>query len=191
MRQAKVLSEKEFREVLAVVAAMRHAARNRAALMLSHYAGLRVGEIAALTVGDMLTPKGAVKEQVVLRAVTTKSGEARAVFVGDRLRKELEQYVATLAVSTRPAEAPFLRTQKRTTFSGNTLCQLFTHLYALAGVDGASSHSGRRWFITKLAHRGVSAKVLMTLAGHKNLSTTQRYIEVNDEMLRAAVRKLP
>jgi integrase/recombinase XerD len=30
----------------------------------------------------------------------------------------------------------------------------------------------------------------MTLAGHKNLTTTQRYIEVNDEMMRAAVRRL-
>jgi len=64
---------------------------------------------------------------------------------------------------------------------------LFARLYALAGIDGASSHSGRRWFITRLAHSGVSAKVIMTLAGHRHLSTTQRYIEVNDEMMRAAV----
>jgi integrase/recombinase XerD len=190
MRQAKVLTEKEFREVLAVIGTMRHAARNRAALMLSHYAGLRVGEIAALTVGDMLNSKGAAKEQVVLRAATTKSGEARTVFIGAKLRKELEQYVAALKVDERPVDAPLLLTQKNTAFSGNTLCQLFTKLYAMAGIDGASSHSGRRWFITKLAHRGVSPKVLMTLAGHKNLSTTQRYIEVNDEMMRAAIRLL-
>lgn len=190
MRQAKVLNDKEFREVLAVIDSMRHSARNRAALMLSHYAGLRVSEIAALTVGDVLNAKGAVKEQVVLRASTTKSGEARTVFVGAKLRKELEQYVATLKLADRAPEAPFLMTQKRTGFSGNTLCQLFTLLYSAAGIDGASSHSGRRWFITKLAHRGVSAKVLMTLAGHKHLSTTQRYIEVNDEMMRAAIRLL-
>lgn len=191
MKQAKVLTEREFKAVLAVVGAMKHAARNRAALMLSHYAGMRVGEIAALTVGDVLTGKGEVKEQVILRGATTKSGEARAVFVGDRLRKELERYVAALKVSARLASAPFLLTQKRTSFSGNTLCQMFTRLYSLAEIDGASSHSGRRWFITRLAHSGVSAKVIMTLAGHKHLTTTQRYIEVNDEMLRAAVRKLP
>ena len=44
-----------------------------------------------------------------------------------------------------------------------------------------------RSFITKLAHSGVSTKVIMELAGHKHLGTTQRYIEVNDEMKRAAV----
>jgi integrase/recombinase XerD len=49
------------------------------------------------------------------------------------------------------------------------------------------SHSGRRSFITKRPHSGVSPKVIMTLAGHKHLSTTQRYIDVNDEMLRKAV----
>ncbi|KAF0225730.1 MAG: integrase/recombinase [Rhodospirillaceae bacterium] len=191
MRQAKVLTETDFKAVLAAVGVMKHAARNRAALMLSHYAGMRVGEIAALTVGDVLTSRGEVKEQILLRAATTKTGEARTVFVGDRLRKELERYVTALKMSARPPEAPFLMTQKRTAFSGNTLCQLFARLYALAGIDGASSHSGRRWFITRLAHSGVSAKVIMTLAGHKHLTTTQRYIEVNDEMMRAAVRKLP
>lgn len=191
MKQAKVLTEKEFKAVLAVITGMKHAARNRAAVMLSHYAGMRVGEIAALTVGDVLTAKGEVKEQILLRASTTKNGEARTVFVSAKLRRELEGYVSALKIAERPVGAPFLETQKRTAFSGNTLCQLFSHLYRLAEVGGASSHSGRRWFITRLAHSGVSAKVIMTLAGHKHLTTTQRYIEVNDEMMRAAVRKLP
>ena len=72
----------------------------------------------------------------------------------------------------------------------NRLCQLFGEFYRRAGIDGASSHNGRRGFITKLAHSGVSAKVIMELAGHKHLGTTQRYIEVNDEMKRAAVEIL-
>ena len=83
-----------------------------------------------------------------------------------------------------------LQTQKRTAFSANTLCQLMGDLYEQAGLDGATSHSGRRWFITKLAHSGISAKVIMQLAGHKHLTTTQRYIEVNDDLMRAAVEVL-
>ncbi len=75
-------------------------------------------------------------------------------------------------------------------FSANTICQLFGELFRRAAVDGASSHSGRRQFITKLAHAGISAKVIMELAGHKLLGTTQRYIDVNDEMKRAAVEVL-
>ncbi len=44
-----------------------------------------------------------------------------------------------------------------------------------------------RWRHGRLPHNGVSPKVIMTLAGHKHLTTTQRYIDVNDEMMRAAV----
>jgi len=48
-------------------------------------------------------------------------------------------------------------------------------LYRNAGLHGASSHSG------------VSPKVIMTLAGHRNMTTTQRFIDVRDDMMRAAV----
>lgn len=82
---------------------------------------------------------------------------------------------------------PLIRSQKGKAFSANSLCQLFLRIYADADIEGASSHSGRRTFITNLAHKGVSAKVLMTLAGHSDLSTTQRYIDVNDKMLLEAV----
>ena len=78
-------------------------------------------------------------------------------------------------------------TQKRTGFSANTLTQYFHKLYKDAGIDGASSHSGRRTFITNLANKGINVRLLAQLAGHKHISTTQRYIDCNDGMLRAAV----
>ncbi|CCG42845.1 tyrosine-type recombinase/integrase [Magnetospirillum molischianum] len=188
MKQAKVLSEAELKRVIALVASQRHAARNRMAVMLSFYAGMRVGEIAALTIGDVLDGEGRIRDQIILRAETTKRAEARAVFVNGKLRREFERYLSVFP--TRDRNSPFLMTQKDTAFSPNTLCQLFGRIYKDAGIDGASSHSGRRWFITRLAHSGVSPKVIMTLAGHRNLSTTQRYIEVNDHMMRAAVEGL-
>ena len=154
--------------------------------MLSHFAGLRVGEIAHLRVRDVVDANGKVRDQILLRKEFTKGDEARTVFVSERLRRELDRFFQ--AAQSRPAlDAPLLRTQKRTAFSPNTLCQWFTNLYRRAGIEGATSHSGRRWFITRLAHAGVSPKVIMTLAGHKYLTTTQRYIDVNDEMLRRAV----
>jgi integrase/recombinase XerD len=54
-------------------------------------------------------------------------------------------------------------------------------------MTGATSHSGRRTFITKLADKGVGVRVLMALAGHRNITTTQAYIDVNDDMKRSAV----
>lgn len=190
MKQARVLTEQEQRRLLAVIADTRYASRNRIAFLLSYMGGLRVGEIALLKVSDVLDCEGRVREQVRLSAKITKGGHARTVFVNDRLRKEIERYAAGLSDKQRQLERPLLVTQKGKAFTANVLCQLMRSIYKQAGFDGASSHSGRRWFITKLAHSGVSAKVIMTLAGHKHLGTTQRYIDVNDDMMRQAVSML-
>ena len=193
MSQARVLTEAEQKRILAVVAQTKYAARNRLAFVLSYQAGMRVGEIAGLIVGDVFEADGTgyrtVRSQIRLSSEITKGGHARTVFVSDRLRREIERYRATLGDTVKP-DRPLLQTQKRTAFSANTLCQLMGDLYEQAGLEGASSHSGRRWFITKLAHSGISAKVIMQLAGHKHLTTTQRYIEVNDDLMRAAVEVL-
>ncbi len=189
MKQAKVLTAQELKRLLAVVAAGRHAARNRMAIMLSHYAGLRVGEIASLTLSNVVQEDGAVRSELHLNPSQTKGGVSRTVFMNKLLQREIGAYLSGLHGLPSP-NTPLLQTQKRQAFSANTLCQLFGALYRKAGVDGASSHSGRRGFITKLAHSGVSAKVIMELAGHKHLTTTQRYIDVNDEMKRAAVEVL-
>lgn len=185
MAQAKTLTEKELKQVLTYVSLRRHSARNRAMLLITHWAGMRVGEVAALRIGDVLAADGTIKSEIRLLAEQTKGRHARTVFVGQRLRKELALYVATIK---RPApDKPLFHTQKRAGFTANTLCQHFYWLYKQVGIDGASSHSGRRTFITNLANKGVGVRVLMSLAGHRNISTTQAYIDVNDEMQRAAV----
>ncbi|WP_286131798.1 site-specific integrase [Roseobacter sp. AzwK-3b] len=63
-------------------------------------------------------------------------------------------------------------------------------IYRAVGLKDASSHSGRRTYITRLANKGVGVRLLAELAGHSHISTTQRYIDVNAEQLRAAVELL-
>ena len=75
-------------------------------------------------------------------------------------------------------------------FTAQTIVNLFKRIYKMAGIDGASSHSGRRQFVTNLADKGINARVVQALARHKHLGTTQRYIDINDNKLRAAVELL-
>ncbi|MGQ3296588.1 tyrosine-type recombinase/integrase [Reyranella sp.] len=82
---------------------------------------------------------------------------------------------------------PLFSAQKRSAFSANTLCQTMNAIYKRAGIEGATSHSGRRSFITTLASKGIGVRVLGALAAHRSIATTQAYIDVNDEMKRAAV----
>ena len=188
-KQAKTLTQQELRRVLDYTATRKHSVRNRALLMTTHLSGMRVGEVASLRNSDVLDAEGNIRNEIRLSAEQTKGNEARVVFVSDKLRKELELYTRLISASNANPTLKFFYSQKRISdgFTANTLTQFFHYLYKRAGIDGASSHSGRRTFITNLATKGVGVRVLMSLAGHKNISTTQAYIDVNDDMKRKAV----
>jgi integrase/recombinase XerD len=159
-------------------------------LLMTHLAGLRVGEVAALRYKDVVGSEGKVKSQIYLQAEQTKGNEGRIVFISQRLRKELEQYVTLFRLSKlNDTDQKFFYSQKRNSdgFTSNTLAQYFHYLYKRAGIDGASSHSGRRSFATTIASQGVGIRVLQKLLGHKNIQTTSVYIYASDDMLRKAV----
>jgi integrase/recombinase XerD len=185
MKQAMTLNEKQLRLVLSHCSTRRHAARDRAIVMVSFLAGLRAKEIAALTLDNVQGLDGSLHEEFLLSPEQTKGSKARRVFVNTKLRKELEHYLKQVQLSEN---CPGLfQSQKGNAFSANTLCQLLLNIYGACGLDGASSHSGRRTFITNLAAKGVSVRILAELASHASISTTQRYIDVNDTRMRAAV----
>jgi integrase/recombinase XerD len=186
-KKAKTLAPTELRRVLDHIATRKHAARNRAMLLLTHWAGLRVGEVAALRYCDVLAGDGAVRETLALSAEQTKGRHARTVFLSERLRREINTYLR--AVPANNPERALFYTQKNPLrgFTANTLAQFFLGLYKAAGIHGASSHSGRRTFATTLASKGVGVRVLMRAMGHRNISTTIGYVDANDDMLRKAV----
>jgi len=186
-KQAKTLTQVEIRRVLDYIATRKHSARNRALLMTTFLSGVRVGELASLRFQDVVDAEGKIRSEIRLLAENTKTNEARTVFVNEKLRKELEAYAAIY--TPKNTNSKFFYSQKADSdgFTANTLTQFFHYLYKRSSVDGASSHSGRRTFITNLASKGVGVRVLMSLAGHKNIGTTQAYIDVNDDMKRKAV----
>ena len=171
-KQAKTLTAEELRRVLDYTATRKHSIRNRALVLMSFYSGCRVGELSSLSYGCVVDDEGVVRDEIRLKA---------------KLKKELQLYANTY----KPADVgfKFFYSQKRNSngYNANTLTQFFHYLYKRAGLFGASSHSGRRTFITNLANKGVSVRLLASLAGHRNISTTQAYIDVNDDMKRKAV----
>jgi integrase/recombinase XerD len=84
-------------------------------------------------------------------------------------------------------DGPVMFSAKGGGFSPQTVVNLFQNLYKAAGISGASSHSGRRQFVTELADKGINPRVIQALARHKHLNTTARYIDVNESKLRRAV----
>ncbi len=105
--------------LLAVVANDRHAKRNRVAVTLSHLAGLRVGEIAALRVSDVVDGEGRVRGEPRLNPIQTKGGFSRPVFLNERLQREICHYLDSFPALPAP-ECTLLDSQKGSAFSGNT-----------------------------------------------------------------------
>ena len=188
MRQAQTLNEAQLRRVIQYCRSRRHPVRDETIVLFSFYAGLRAKEIAALTVGDVYDEAGAVRTQFILDAAQSKGGKSRTVYLNQRLRRALAEYAAGIPIND--PNRPLFESQKGGHFSANTMCQLFLDIYKAVGLKDASSHSGRRTYITRLANKGVGVRLLAELAGHSHISTTQRYIDVNAEQLTAAVELL-
>ena len=187
MKQAKLLTDAEFKRLTAVINSLRYPTRNHTIVALSFYAGLRACEIAELKVGDVFDPEGNVKDTIYLSSSQTKGSDSCTVLVNSKLQKQLAKYAAQYPKHITNFDAKLIFSAKRRGFSAHTIVNLFQRLYSSAGIQGASSHSGRRQFVTKLADQGINARLVQTLARHKHLSTTQRYIDVNENALRNAV----
>ena len=188
MRQAQTLNEAQLRRVIKYTRSRRHPVRDETIILTSFYAGLRAKEIAALTVGNVFDEEGNVRSQFILSAAQSKGGQTRTVYLNQRFRKALLEYSACIRI-TDP-QRPLFESQKDGHFSANTMCQLFLDIYKAVGLKDASSHSGRRTYITRLATKCIGVRLLAELAGHSHISTTQRYIDVNAEQLSEAVELL-
>jgi integrase/recombinase XerD len=123
MAQASVLTDNDVRRVLRIIETTRHAERNRLAFVLSRYAGMRVGEIAALKIGDVSNQFGEPRREIKLASRQTKGHHGRTVVMSERVRKEIASYLR-LHPSHDP-DRPLMRSQRGRAFSSLTLLMLF------------------------------------------------------------------
>jgi integrase/recombinase XerD len=187
MPKARTLSSDELQVVLDYIATQKHAARNRCALLMTHWAGMRVGETSALTIADVLDATGKVRSQIYLTPDKTKGKHARTVFINSRLQTEIADYLKTLNITNRDHALFYTQKCPKRGFTSNTMANHFKAIYLKAGIDGCSSHSGRRSFATTISAHGVSVRVLMRALGHRQLSSTMEYVDASDLMLQNAV----
>ena len=185
MAQAKTMTKQELKRLLDVTrGGGRYMERDVTMLLLTHWCGLRVGEVAALRIADVVDEQHTVKAEIVLAAAVTKSKRARRIFVPKTMQLQLKRYLSELCQTSR--HSYLFSTQKNSRFTANTATQHLQRMYARAGIVGTTSHSGKRTWLTELSSKGVGVRVLAEMAGHASIQTTQRYIDVNDEQMRRA-----
>ena len=185
MAKAKVLTKDEIKRVLRIAESGQNGLRDKTAMAISILAGARIGEIAALTLGDMRGLDGKCVEVINLSRHQTKGNRSRRVFVSDELRKLINTYLATQA-KLDDGKAFIRSTRTGSHFSNVSLSLRFKAIYEAAGIK-TSSHSGRRTFATRLNAAGIGMATIQQAMGHANIATTAGYCWVSDEQLANAV----
>jgi integrase/recombinase XerD len=163
------------------------AARLACFVEMLYATGLRVSELVAL-------PASAARRDARVIVVRGKGNKERLVPLNEAARRATGQYLALLAQSGGEAKSKWLFPSFGE--SGHLTRQhLARELKALAATAGlranqVSPHVLRHAFASHLLHNGADLRVVQTLLGHADISTTQIYTHVLDERLKSLVRDL-
>jgi integrase/recombinase XerC len=146
-------------------------------------------EISCLRWGMVTDVEGNVGEAINLDNKSSKGRNGgRTIFLAPDLREAL---VALKASRSVEGDDRVIFGERTIEMSPTSVQVWFHRFYRSLGFEGASSHSGRRTFITKLAKKiseaSGSLKDVQELAGHASLSTTQRYIQGSNDAKRRVI----
>lgn len=195
MRRAKTLTDQQLDKLLQYVAGnSKDPLRDYVMILLSFKAGLRAAEIAGLSWRDVCDAEGAIGDTIYhdkdgtpvlgfnVPAHIAKKGHARVVPFNRALLSAMTAYRDTLPACFARGPHPVITTLYGR-MTPNTLQKYLGRLYRRAGFDGVSSHSGRRTFTTKAVRAAntvdCSIKDVQKIVGHRHLSTTEAYIDLN------------
>jgi integrase/recombinase XerC len=185
---ARVLEEEDVCRLLVHVECQRHPLRNKVIVMLSFKAGLRACEISGLTWPMVLKTNGAVDTQIRISKHIAKYGSGRPIPLHPDLKRCLDRYHHAIG---KPQHGPVILSERKTRMTPRSIVNWFSGVYTKLSLPGCSSHSGRRTFITRSARAvskvGGSLRDVQELAGHRSLTTTERYIQGDRDAQRRLV----
>jgi integrase len=186
-RHANILDDPTFTKLLAKVAAGEHSLRDQTMLLLSYKAGLRAQEIAGLKWANVCDANGDVRREHFFVPSSIAKGAKEATLP---LHPHLYILLTQLRAARPDAERVIYALTKQKTYAKHmtpaSVKMWFQRLYREHELEGCSSHSGRRTFITRLARKAgqfdCSIKDVQLMARHANLGTTERYIEPSEHV---------
>jgi integrase/recombinase XerD len=169
------------------------------ALQVLYLTGMRAGELLRLTRADVDL------SAAVLRLRDTKFGKSRSVPLALDLGRRLGEYEGQMArrLASWPPDAPFFPNRAGRAYSITTLRAAFRQVLGVAGVAPVSA--GRRLRLHDLRHSFAVLRLLLwyehgvdldaklpllaTYLGHVGLASSQRYLQLTEELASEVTRR--
>jgi integrase/recombinase XerD len=165
--------------------------RDRALVEAAYAAGLRISELAAVTVASADLRRGEIR-------VVGKGRKERATLLGRPARDALAAYLnraRPVLLARRPSDAAadsepalFLNHRGGPLGTRGIRFRLDLHRRQAGLADDVTPHTLRHSFATHLLDGGADLRVVQELLGHESLATTQVYTHVSPARLRSSYR---
>jgi len=195
-KKAKTLTKNQVDTISNYLRTKRHGLRDQTIFLLSVKSGLRATEIAALKWSMITNSDGNISEAINITDTATKGRSGRIIPLNKQVKNNLIDMLAVSKQCKRfNLNSSFvISTERSKRTSAQAIVNMFQIWYRDLGMNGCSSHSGRRTFITNAARKistvGGSLRDVQALAGHASLAVTQRYIDGDNEARRKIVDML-
>lgn len=169
-RLPEVLSQGEVLRLIEATTNPKHCVL----LMTTYSAGLRVSEVVNLKVTDIEGDRGTI------RVEQGKGWKDRRTHLSEHLLKELRAYWRI----ERPPVWLFPGQDRSRPMAKGTAQKIYYGAKKAAGINrGGGIHSLRHAFATHMLEQGVDSSVIQSMMGHRNISTTARYLHVSQRHL--------
>lgn len=180
----EVLSVREIDSILdSIDLSQPEGQRNRAMLEVLYSCGLRVSELITLRFSDVYFEEGFIK-------VEGKGSKQRLVPISDRAIQEIKKYLYdrnNVKVKKGCEDVLFL-SRRGTGLSRIMVFHVIKVQAELAGITkNISPHTFRHSFATHLLEGGANLRAIQEMLGHKQITTTEIYTNIDREFLRKEI----
>ncbi|MFK7882585.1 MAG: tyrosine recombinase [Phycisphaerales bacterium] len=165
--------------------------RDRAILELMYASGLRASEVGNIGLSDLMEKIGVVR-------VLGKGDKQRLVPMGTPAMQAMDEYIRDCRSRLITAERAAERRDKGRLFLTKTgrpiervrVWQIVKHWAKVAGLNDVHPHMLRHSFATHLLMGGADLRIVQTLLGHADITTTQIYTHVDRTQLNKVIKTM-
>ncbi len=163
--------------------------RNKAILTLIYATGMRIAEALSLKKRDFVKSSSFIK-------VLGKGEKERTIPLLLKAKEAIESYIKACPISLLPDYPLFVeakrdaKTNKPISVSARKVQKIMQEQRKIKGLPNfATPHSLRHSFATHIISKGGDLRSVQGLLGHSSLSTTQKYVKIDEKTLQNAYSK--